>query len=252
MHPAPNPDFPLTTVSESWRLIPLSAPEEPVWNMAFDTALLDAPADAPPVLRFYQWSRPSISIGYFQSVEKTVRDHRCAEKKIGVVRRPTGGGLVPHGSDLTMSLSLSENHERFAGGVSDSYRAVHAVILEALTPIFDGLGFTRCAAPLSGRGKSDGGKNERVCFEEPVSCDIEWRGAKAVGSSQRRKNGRLLHQTSIQLAGDAADMSRRIARAFSQSWAARPELSAASPEETRAAEASVSGTYRSADWAFYP
>jgi lipoate-protein ligase A len=237
---------------EVWRLIPLSAPEEPVWNMAFDTALLDAPADAPPVLRFYQWSRPSLSIGYFQSVEKTVRDHRCSERKIAVVRRPTGGGLVPHGSDLTMSLSLPENHERFAGGVSDSYRAVHAVILDALAPLFDGLGFTRCAAPLSGRGKGDGGKNDRVCFEEPVSCDIEWRGAKAVGSSQRRKNGRLLHQTSIQLAGDAAGMALRIARAFETSWDTALAPAPASTSEQKAASVIASDVYVSADWAYCP
>ncbi len=232
---------------EVWRLIPLSAPEEPVWNMAFDTALLDAPAGAAPVLRFYQWSRPSLSIGYFQSVEKTVRDHRCAEKKVAVVRRPTGGGLVPHGADLTLSLSLPENHERFAGGVSDSYRAVHTVILSALEPLFAGLAFTSCASPLSGRGK-----NDRVCFEEPVSCDIEWRGNKAVGSSQRRKNGRLLHQTSVQLPGDADDMSLRIARAFEESWGTAFAPAPASAAEQKAAAKITSDVYASADWAFCP
>jgi lipoate-protein ligase A len=232
---------------EVWRLIPLSAPEDPVRNMAFDTALLDAPADAAPVLRFYRWSRPSISIGYFQSVEKTVRDHHCAEKKIPVVRRPTGGGLVPHGADLTMSLSLPENHERFAGGVSDSYRAVHTVILSALEPLFAGLAFTNCASPLSGRGKGD-----RLCFEEPVSCDIEWRGNKAVGSSQRRKNGRLLHQTSIQLPGDAADMSLRIMRAFEERWDVAFAAASAAPAEQKSAAEAASNIYASADWAFCP
>lgn len=230
-----------------WRLIPLAAPEEPVWNMALDTALLDEPVDAPPALRFYRWSCPSLSIGYFQSVEKTVRDHDCVSRRLPVVRRPTGGGLVRHGSDLTMSLSVPEHHPRFAGGVSDSYRAVHAVLLKALAPVFPGLGFTACAAPLAPRGRP-----ERVCFEEPVSCDIEWRGEKVVGSSQRRKNGRLLHQTSIQLQGDHAGMERRIVEAFGSEWGADPRPSAARAAEEAAARTIVRTVYASAEWMFAP
>lgn len=232
---------------EVWRLIPLSEPEDPVRNMAVDSALLDAPADAMPVLRFYQWSRPSISIGYFQSVEKTVRDHHCADQMMPVVRRPTGGGMVRHGADLTMSLSLPESHARFAGGVSDSYRAVHAVILNALEPLFKGLAFTNCASPLSGRGKGD-----RVCFEEPVSCDIEWRGNKAVGSSQRRKNGRLLHQTSIQLPGDVAGMSLRISRAFEENWSITLQHDSLSPVELKAVSTIEGEPYSSVEWHFDP
>ncbi len=231
-------------MTESWRLIELSAPEEPVWNMALDTALLGATGpSAPPTLRFYRWSRPAYSIGYFQSVEKIVRAFRCAETGFDVVRRPTGGGMVRHGEDLTLSIALSEDHPRLAGRVSDSYRSVHAVILAALEPMFDGLAFSACAAPLKAR-------SERLCFEEPVSCDIEWKGNKVVGSSQRRKNGRLLHQTSIQLPGDAQDMARRIAQSFRSHWNLDFSPSVPTPEESKSAASVRSDFYASAEWVF--
>ncbi len=236
-------------MSAAWRLIELSAPEDPVWNMAFDTALLASPADASPTLRFYQWSRPAISIGYFQNIDNVVRAHDCLRSKIVVVRRPTGGGLVHHGNDLTLSLSLPENDLRFAGGVSESYRTVHTVILHALRPMFKGLDFTSC---LSATGMNARGSNDRVCFEEPVSCDLEWQGRKAVGSSQRRKNGRILHQTSIQVVGDVAEMARRLVGVFTEQWGITFEHQTSTKNEITAARAIADGVYSSPEWTFNP
>lgn len=246
---------------EVWRLLELSRPEDPAWNMALDASLLDAaesnsnsashgradeksPA-ALPTLRFYQWSKPALSIGYFQSVEKTVRAYDCQRQNLWVVRRPTGGGLVRHGSDLTLSFTVSENHPRLAGKVSDSYRAVHAVLREALLPVFPDLTFSACAAPLKAR-------SERLCFEEPVACDLERGGEKVVGSSQRRKNGRLLHQTSIQLPGDPQEMARRIAAAFETHWNLRLSPSVLTDTEKKSAEAARATAAASAEWTFSP
>lgn len=236
-------------MSASWRLIELSRPEEPVWNMALDTALLEAPVSAPPTLRLYQWSRPALSIGYFQNVKKTVLAHDCVRTQTVVVRRPTGGGLVRHGEDLTLSLSLPENDPRFAGSVSESYRLVHQVILHALKPMFEGLNFTSCA---SASGLSARGSNDRVCFEEPVSCDLEWKGRKAVGSSQRRKNGRVLHQTSIQIPGDPTEMARRLVAALSERWHITFEQCIPDENEITAAKAIADSIYLSPEWTFDP
>ncbi|HEQ72384.1 MAG TPA: hypothetical protein ENN69_07835, partial [Spirochaetia bacterium] len=38
-------------------------------NMARDSALLEAGA---PALRFYQWSPPCVSVGYFQNIEQDI------------------------------------------------------------------------------------------------------------------------------------------------------------------------------------
>jgi lipoate-protein ligase A len=213
--------------------------------MALDAALLDAPAGAEPVLRFYGWSHPALSIGYFQSVEKTVQAFDCEKQRLWVVRRPTGGGLVRHGADLTLSICVREDHPRFAGGVSESYRAVHSVVREALLPMFSELTFSACAAPLKAR-------SERLCFEEPVACDLEWRGAKVAGSSQRRKNGRLLHQMSIQLPGDAAEMSVQITASFEKLWDLRGRATRLTPAERFLTQQKHSAAAASAEWAFVP
>lgn len=230
-------------MSEAWRLIELGPPQDPLRNMALDSCLLDEGAAG--TLRFYRWSEPALSVGYFQNVEKTVRSHACRERGLWVVRRPTGGGLVRHGSDLTMSFVMPEDHPAVAGGVSDSYRAVHAIILAALRPIFPDLSFSACAGPLKPR-------SERLCFEEPVACDLEWRGAKVAGSSQRRKNGRLLHQTSILLPADPFEMARRIAIGFENAW--RLWLA---PAPLRGGEAERVNSVREAlaasgEWSFIP
>src|SRR5207244_711044 len=72
----------------SWFYID-SGKSNAAFNMALDEALLDHAARlATPVLRFYGWTEPAASFGYFQKytdVEQTTRLRP-------LVRRPTGGG----------------------------------------------------------------------------------------------------------------------------------------------------------------
>ena len=65
----------------------------PALNMAFDDALLQCAEELPgPVLRFYGWTVPAATFGYFQ--------HYSEIEKVTLlrplIRRPSGGGLVPH------------------------------------------------------------------------------------------------------------------------------------------------------------
>ena len=69
--------------------------------MAVDAALLQAaPSLASPVLRFYSWAEPAATFGYFQKYSDVERMTLLRP----LVRRPTGGGLVPHDSDWTYSM----------------------------------------------------------------------------------------------------------------------------------------------------
>lgn len=51
-----------------------SGPCSPSYNMALDEALLDWHSEGliPPVIRFYEWNPATLSIGYFQTVEKEI------------------------------------------------------------------------------------------------------------------------------------------------------------------------------------
>src|SRR5690242_18095105 len=74
-------------------------------SMAIDEALLESAAGGGPLtLRFYQWSEPTLSLGYFQRYED--RSLHPASLDCPIVRRPTGGGAILHDKELTYSLAL--------------------------------------------------------------------------------------------------------------------------------------------------
>ncbi len=71
----------------------------PEKNMDIDRHLLLSMEEgsSPPVLRLYRWDRLSVSIGAYQK--------KVPELSVPVVRRPTGGGALLHGWDLSFSYT---------------------------------------------------------------------------------------------------------------------------------------------------
>ena len=60
-----------------------------------------------PVLRFYGWTAPAATFGYFQKYADVER----ATLLRPLIRRPTGGGIVPHDADWTYSAGFPPGHE---------------------------------------------------------------------------------------------------------------------------------------------
>ena len=91
----------------NWLLMP-SGPCPPAFNMALDEALLESMSRlGRPVLRFYGWTEPAATFGYFQKYADVER----ATHLRPLIRRPTGGGIVPHDADWTYSLVFPPGHE---------------------------------------------------------------------------------------------------------------------------------------------
>jgi lipoyl(octanoyl) transferase len=162
-----------------------SGPGECGFNMALDEALLEAmPRLGRPVLRFYSWTQPAASFGYFQ---------RYAEVQVltrlrPLVRRPTAGGIVPHDADWTYSLAFPTHHSWYALTATESYRSVHEWIQAA----FAGLDVvTELAASPRKAGAGQ-------CFVGYEQFDLLWRGRKIAGAAQRRRRDGLLIQGSVQ------------------------------------------------------
>lgn len=70
-------------------------------QMAIDERLAAA---AQPNLRLFRWNRPAISLGLKQTPPPWVNVSALSARGIDVVRRPTGGGIALHGSDLSCSV----------------------------------------------------------------------------------------------------------------------------------------------------
>ena len=81
--------------------------------MAVDEALLlDAAENGIATLRFYEWSEPTLSLGYFQRYDD--RYSHAASRDCAIVRRQTGGGAILHDRELTYSLTLPASHRNRA------------------------------------------------------------------------------------------------------------------------------------------
>lgn len=226
-----------------WRLLPLEEPTDPLWNMAVDEALLDGPSDRSPALRFYQWSPEALSIGYFQSVSSVVQRYRCPERGLCVVRRVTGGGLVHHGKDLTLSLVLCEGSEFFSCSVGDFYKGIHVILMEALRGDYPALQFADSRKPLQSRSSAE-------CFKEPTHLDLVSAGKKIVGSSQRRRKSVVLHQTAVFPKGGADATAFRIREAFEEKLGVRFKEKKLTGEEIERAKHLIQKKYLRNDFSF--
>ena len=154
-------------------------------NMAVDELLLESTADErQPVLRFYGWSEPAATFGYFQKYKDVERMTALRP----LVRRPTGGGLVPHDADWTYSLVFPPTADWYHLKAVESYRAVHAWIKEAFARV--GL-----ASELAAKRAPE---QIGQCFVGAEQFDVVHEDRKIAGAAQRRTKGGLLIQGSIQ------------------------------------------------------
>ena len=78
-----------------WRLL-LDEPRTAVGQMALDARLAREPR---LTVRLFTWAAPAISLGWKQPVPEWL-----AASTIDTVKRPTGGGLAFHGSDVSVAV----------------------------------------------------------------------------------------------------------------------------------------------------
>lgn len=167
--------------------------EGPV-NMARDEAILQSvgSSQSPPTLRFYGWSPPTISLGYFQPYA----DYAALPPPAGrlaVVRRQTGGGAILHDLELTYSLIVPLDHPWVArGGSTALYEHVHSAFAAILAD--DGVPVTRPPARAPA-GCSHGGPF--FCFACHSRFDLLAGGRKLMGSAQRRTATAVLQHGSL-------------------------------------------------------
>ncbi|HJV32257.1 MAG TPA: biotin/lipoate A/B protein ligase family protein [Bacillales bacterium] len=185
-------------MKEVWYFID-SGHGSPSFNMALDEALLDWHSDGkiPPVIRFYGWNPATLSIGYFQKVEKEIDLDAVKKLQLGFVRRPTGGRGVLHEHELTYSVIVSEEHPNMPKTVTEAYRVISEGILKG----FQQLGLEAYFAEPKTLEERDALKNPRsaVCFDAPSWYELVVEGRKVAGSAQTRQKGVILQHGSILL-----------------------------------------------------
>jgi lipoate-protein ligase A len=162
------------------------------FNMALDEALLESVSQiGKPVLRFYGWTEPAATFGYFQKFSEVER----ATHLRPLIRRSTGGGIVPHDADWTYSFVVPPNHEWHLLKAEESYRRIHEWIQLAFARL-------KIETELAQFQKAESGKRKAeipgACFIGHEKFDLLWRGKKIAGAAQRRNKSGLLIQGSVQ------------------------------------------------------
>ena len=155
------------------------------FNMALDEALLENISQlGQPVLRFYGWTEPAATFGYFQKFSEVA----AATKLRPLMRRPTGGGIVPHDADWTYSAIFPPGHEWHSLKAEESYRRIHDWLRLAFAELKIETELAPCCKKtLPGQ-----------CFIGHEKFDLLWRSKKIAGAAQRRNKSGLLIQGSVQ------------------------------------------------------
>src|SRR5213594_3743213 len=148
----------------AWELI-IDGALEGATNMAVDAALLDEvenSSTARTIVRFYGWSRPTISLGRNQNIEKAVDVDYCRANNIAIVHRPTGGRAVLHDDELTYAV-ISNDSNCFGNTIYGNYKRVS----EALCLGYQRLGIPAVLAPDTRKAAPSIEDGDPPCFFSP-------------------------------------------------------------------------------------
>ena len=123
--------------------------------------------------RIYLWKKPVISLGFHQEP----RDF-----PVDVVKRPTGGGALLHGWDV--SFSVADVKGMWGKGPKKIYLRLIGLLKESLERLGPSLELSNYA----------GSYREYFCIFQPTFGEITHRGKKLVACAMRvGKSGFLLH-----------------------------------------------------------
>jgi lipoate-protein ligase A len=204
----------------TWRLLQTGA-RHAAENMAIDELLLEEISRlGHPLLRFYGWLEPAATFGYFQQFK--VVETRTALRPL--IRRPTGGGLVPHDADWTYSMIFPPSDAWWSLSARESYERLHRWLSAA---------FERVHVPTSLAPERRSGP-PLECFVAPEQHDLLLGTQKLAGAAQRRNRRGLLIQGSVQppQPGPAkADWQMALCEAARQLWGVEWQAWELSPEQ---------------------
>ena len=258
-----------------WRLF--IHPDLPGYRqMAIDEALYQlADFKSAPVLRFYTWQRPTLSLGFFQQYKRVVQESFVVHNNIDVVRRITGGRAVLHQWEVTYALVAPLIGIFETRSLQETYRLIADALHLGLTKT--GLDDLSISMETAGDTAAQESRLPQ-CFVSVSQFEHAAATKKVIGSAQKRSRDRFLQHGSILLDFDllfqngcikkpdpmiekkVAPLNRILGRrvqiseiitnfhaAFESYFQVRIQTSEMTAQETKIAD-SLEHVYRSEDW----
>ena len=168
-----------------WRMVD-SDLSEPAFTVAADEAIAKARSEnkVPNTLHFYRRNVPTISLGYFQGIEKSLDMNFCRQNNIQIIRRVTGGSAVyTDPGHLIYGLAVDETI--LPKDKNKAFETVCSAIVLAL-------------------------KELGIAAEFKPPNDILVNGRKISGSAQMRRWGIVLQHGTLVLSNDNNMLSRAL------------------------------------------
>jgi lipoate-protein ligase A len=166
-------------------------------NMSMDAMLLRRLACMQqPVLHLYDWISPSITHGYFVDPKDLLSMEVIESMGIDLARRPTGGGVLAHTTDLAFSILIPANHPNFSTNTLENYAFINRLVAGVVRQ------YLSTSEPVELLPCCDSGYKSQLpfCMADPTAYDVMIGGRKVAGGAQRRTKHGYLHQGSISLA----------------------------------------------------
>lgn len=196
--------------SPPWRFFDLSYATG-IRQAALTEALLLAVAGgAPPALRIYSWTGPTVFIGVGEPASDVDRA-RCEALGIPIVRRLSGGTAVRHDRHwVSVELIARTDHPRVPSDVLGAYRAFAAPIADAMAR----LGVVTHRVTIDeARSRVAEPALAAACFGGVAPFEIVARHRKLVGLAQVRRRGAVVLHAAIGLRFDVPALAAVISGA---------------------------------------
>ena len=162
-------------------------------NMALDRLLLSELQSGKrqrPVLRFYRWAKPTVSLGTNQTAGEVVVMSEVRRLGYDLVKRPTGGRALLHKGDICYAIAAHRDYHPCFHSLTSTYRTIGTVIAGTL----QSLGIDLTDLPAAGT-ESRHGRNP--CFAMLSPFEVTVGGKKICGSAQYRSGGFFLQHGSL-------------------------------------------------------
>lgn len=180
-----------------WQIID-SGRLAPVAIMDKDADLLrHLQSSSQPRIHFYEWDRPCLTYGYFTDPTRYLDSSALNHHQIDMARRPTGGGIIFHLTDLAFSLLIPSSYPGLSVNTLDNYALVNRRIAKAVQQ-FTSHSFKPTL--LTEEWGCEMAECHGFCMAKPTQYDLVIQGKKVGGAAQRRTKQGLLHQGSLSLA----------------------------------------------------
>ncbi len=182
----------MVTRSTTCRIVETGTAHPGHWNMACDEWLLDSVLHSgQPTVRVYAWSRPTVSLGYFQQTDALNANPHIVG--LDNVQRLSGGGAIVHHHEWTYSCVVPASDPN-SSSRTDLYELVHLALVDQLVTLAGGT-----IAGLGLRGVVDDAGKPALCFARSAAEDVVCGKHKVIGSAQRRRRGAVLQHGSLLL-----------------------------------------------------